>query len=46
VIEGTHTKVGVLDADGGVGIAPGPEAYFTIMRNLVDSLKDCLATPS
>lgn len=46
VIEGTSTKVGVLDADGGVGVAPGPDAYFTIMQNLGDSLKGCLAAPS
>jgi zinc transport system substrate-binding protein len=45
VIEGTSAKVGVLDADGGVGVSPGPEAYFTIMQNLGDSLKDCLAAP-
>jgi zinc transport system substrate-binding protein len=46
VIEGTGTKIGVLDADGGVGVAPGPDAYFTIMRNLGDSLKGCLAAPN
>lgn len=46
LIEGMSTKVGVLDADGGVGIAPGPDAYFTIMRNLGDSLKGCLAAPN
>jgi zinc transport system substrate-binding protein len=43
VIEGTGARVGVLDAEGGVGIPPGPDAYFTIMRNLGDSLKNCLA---
>ena len=46
VIEGTSAKVGVLDPDGGVGVAPGPDAYFTIMRNLGDSLKGCLTGPN
>jgi zinc transport system substrate-binding protein len=46
VTEGTGARVGVLDADGGIGIAPGPDAYFTIMQNLGDALKGCLAAPS
>jgi zinc transport system substrate-binding protein len=46
LIEGMSTRIGVLDADGGVGVAPGPDAYFTIMQNLGDSLKGCLAAPS
>jgi zinc transport system substrate-binding protein len=46
MIEGTGARVGVLDAEGGLGIAPGPDAYFTIMRNLGDSLKGCLTAPN
>ncbi|MGZ9083609.1 MAG: zinc ABC transporter substrate-binding protein, partial [Rhodoplanes sp.] len=32
VIEGTSIRVGVLDAEGGIEVPPGPEAYFAIMR--------------
>lgn len=46
VIEGTGARVGTLDAEGGPGMAPGPDAYFTIMRNLGDSLKGCLTGPN
>ena len=46
VIEGTDAGIGILDAEGGPGIAPGPDAYFTIMRNLGDSLKGCLTGPN
>lgn len=42
LIAGTKARTGVLDPDGGVGIAPGPEAYPTIMRNLAESLRHCL----
>jgi zinc transport system substrate-binding protein len=42
VIEGTNIRIGVLDADGGVGVAPGPDAYFTIMQTLGNALKACL----
>lgn len=42
VIEGTSIRVGVLDAEGGIEVPPGPEAYFAIMRNIGDSLKTCL----
>lgn len=42
VTEGTSIRVGVLDAEGGIEVPPGPEAYFAIMRNIGDSLKACL----
>ena len=42
VLEGTSIRVGVLDAEGGIEVPPGPEAYFAIMRNIGDSLKTCL----
>ena len=40
--EGTKARIGVLDADGGVDVPPGPDAYPTIMRNLSDALRACL----
>jgi zinc transport system substrate-binding protein len=40
--EGTKARVGSLDYLG-VGIAPGPEAYFETLRGLARSLADCLA---
>ena len=42
VLEGTSIRVGVLDAEGGIEVPPGPEAYFAIMRNIGNSLKTCL----
>lgn len=42
LIAGTTARTGVLDPDGGVGVAAGPEAYPTIMRNLADALRNCL----
>ena len=44
VIEGTATRIGVLDPLG-AEIAPGPGAYFTIMRNLGENLIACLEQP-
>jgi zinc transport system substrate-binding protein len=46
LIEGTNTRVGVLDAEGGIGVPPGPEAYFTIMRDIGKALKGCLGRAS
>ena len=41
VIEGTGARAGMLDPLG-ADIAPGPEAYFTLMRALADDLLACL----
>ena len=45
VVEGTDAKTGVLDPLG-AEIAPGPEAYFTLMRSLAQSLRSCLSPAS
>ncbi len=42
LIAGTKARVEVLDADGGVGVPAGPEAYPMIMRNLANALRACL----
>ena len=44
LIRGTSAKLAVLDPLG-IGVAPGPEAYFTIMRAIADNLADCLSRP-
>lgn len=41
VIEGTGARAGVLDPLG-ADLAPGPDAYFDLMRNLGQALRDCL----
>ena len=41
VSEGTDLKVGTIDPLG-AEIAPGPDAYYALLRNMVNSLKDCL----
>ena len=41
VIEGTGIRTGTLDPLG-VDVAPGPDAWFEIMRGLGDSVADCL----
>ena len=41
VIEGTGARAGMLDPLG-ADIAPGPEAYFALMRALADDLLACL----
>jgi zinc transport system substrate-binding protein len=46
LVAGTDARIGMLDADGGIGVPPGPDAYFTILSNLGMSLKDCLASSS
>jgi len=43
VIEGTHARTGVLDPLG-ADIRQGPEQYPALIRNLADSLKNCLAS--
>jgi zinc transport system substrate-binding protein len=45
VIEGTSAREGVLDPLG-VAQAPGPDAYFALMRGLAGSLRKCLALAS
>ena len=44
LLEGTGARTGVLDPMG-VGIRPGPDAWFELMRRLGNSLHDCLAAP-
>ncbi|TVR96822.1 MAG: zinc ABC transporter substrate-binding protein ZnuA [Rhodospirillales bacterium] len=45
VTEGTDARTGVLDPLG-ADLEPGPDAYVTLMRNLSDSLRDCLLPAS
>ena len=40
-VEGTNTRIGILDPLG-VNINKGPELYFTLLTNLVVSLRKCL----
>ncbi|MDP6706083.1 MAG: zinc ABC transporter substrate-binding protein [Alphaproteobacteria bacterium] len=42
IVEGTGAKTAVLDPLG-AALAPGPEAYFGLMRNLAAALAACLA---
>ncbi len=42
VIEDTDARAGTLDPEG-LGLEPGPQLYFRLMRNLAASLKACLA---
>jgi zinc transport system substrate-binding protein len=42
VTEGTKAHSGVLDPEAGA-LSPSPDLYFTLMRGLATSLKDCLA---
>ena len=44
VVEGTRTKIGVLDPLG-AEIEPGPNAYFALMQQLADNLTGCLTAP-
>lgn len=41
IVEGTGARAGVLDPLG-AEIENGPDLYFAVMRNLADSLRDCL----
>lgn len=45
VIEGTSARAGTLDPEGAL-VAPGPDAYATLLRNLAGGLKACLAQGS
>ena len=41
VIEGTPAKSGTLDPEAAT-LEPGPDLYFTLMRSIATSLRDCL----
>ncbi|WLS08103.1 zinc ABC transporter substrate-binding protein ZnuA [Shinella sumterensis] len=41
VIEGTPAKSGVLDPEAAT-LEPGPDLYFTLMKSIATSLRDCL----
>lgn len=43
VIEGTMAKSGVLDPEAAT-LPAGPELYFTLMRGIADSMRNCLAS--
>ena len=45
VTEGTNAKSGVLDPLG-TSIEDGPELYFTLIRNMANSFKNCLSEAS
>jgi zinc transport system substrate-binding protein len=45
VIEGTKARTGSIDPEG-ARIEPGPDLYFTLLRNLARDLKACLAPPA
>lgn len=41
LVAGTEARIAILDPMG-AGLAPGPEAYFTLMRDLAGALGRCL----
>ena len=45
VTEGTKARAGVLDPEG-ASLTEGPDLYFELMRNLGNSLTDCLSRDS
>ncbi len=45
VTEGTKARSGVLDPLG-ADIKEGPELYFTLLRNMANSVKECLSPAS
>ena len=45
LIEDTRARTGTLDPEGS-RIEPGPDLYFTLLRNLSQDLKSCLAPPT
>ncbi|TCU12913.1 zinc ABC transporter substrate-binding protein [Rhizobium sullae] len=45
VIEGTDAKAGVLDPEAAT-LEAGPDLYFTLMRGIANSMKDCLSRES
>lgn len=44
LVAGTGARLAVLDPLG-AGLAPGPDAYEALMRNLAETLRDCLLSP-
>jgi zinc transport system substrate-binding protein len=45
VIEGTQAKSGTLDPEAAT-LEPGPDLYFTLMKGIATSLRDCLGQGS
>jgi zinc transport system substrate-binding protein len=45
VLEGTKAKAGVLDPEAAT-LDAGPDLYFTLMRGIANSIKDCLSRES
>ncbi|WP_337183144.1 zinc ABC transporter substrate-binding protein ZnuA [Shinella sp.] len=45
VIEGTPAKSGTLDPEAAT-LDPGPDLYFTLMKGIATSLRDCLGQAS
>lgn len=45
LVEGTRARTGTIDPEG-AKIEPGPDLYFTLLRNLTQDLKSCLAPPA
>lgn len=45
LISGTRAQAGSLDPIG-AGLAPGPDLYFKLMRNLAANMAACLKNPS
>lgn len=45
LVEGTRARTGTIDPEGST-IEPGPELYFTLLRNLARDLKACLLAPA
>ncbi|TAV90234.1 zinc ABC transporter substrate-binding protein [Rhizobium leguminosarum] len=43
VIEGTRARSGVLDPEAAT-LKAGPDLYFTLMRGIANSMKDCLSS--
>lgn len=43
VIEGTSARSGVLDPEAAT-LKAGPDLYFTLMRSIANSMKDCLSS--
>ena len=41
VVEGTRARTGTIDPEGS-RIEPGPDLYFTLLRNLAKDLRACL----
>ena len=41
IVDGTQSRSGVLDPLG-ASLEPGPDLYFTLMRNMAQALGDCL----